>query len=794
MKLYPNSCFEDLEFDKILDSLSSLCMSPASKERVYNQPIETDLELINRNLQLVKEYKEALEDGEICSIGQFVDIRSFLATIKPANSVLPLEDINEIRVVLKSYSGFRQYFEIEERQSLYPLLFQFICATEDSQFLLNTIEEYLNDEGNIKDDATPELVNIRRDQQKTLKKINQSFDSILRQYKGKNVLIDSAESFKNGRRVLSVRSEHKRQIRGIIHDESSTGQTAYIEPEEIILLNNDLFDLESYEKKEIHRILLLICDQMREYIELITQVSKTIIELDFIRVKASYSIQLDCKLPHIDNGGKIHWIQAYHPILKTKNDALKKETVPSDFTLEGPNKIMVISGPNAGGKSIALKTVGLLQLMIQYGMLVPCEEKSKAGIFKNLMVDIGDQQSIENDLSTYSSRLKKMTAMMDQANSETLILLDEFGSGTDPSTGGALAEAILKHFLYLKCWGVLTTHYSNLKVFAYKNRGLVNARMNFDTKTISPTYKLTIGKPGSSFAFEIAEKMKVPSVVLKNAKRRLGENQVKVEDLLVSIQSEKQELEDKLGDLESKQERLDKLIKTYERLSGELEYKRKKLRLVTKEQRAEQEAEFNRQLEKTIRELQESKNIEKAKSLASQKREDRSDLTKELKDLQDDIIAYEDPGEQNIVVGNFVRMKNGNVSGMVEGIKNDKATVSFGSLAMDIPLRDLRLVGAPLEIQSNKSIQTDIYNRAANFKPKLDIRGLKMEEAMSIIEAYLDEAVVAGIHRLEIIHGKGTGVLRKIVKQKAKEYPQIQEVYHPKPEEGGEGISILQLQ
>jgi DNA mismatch repair protein MutS2 len=696
--------------------------------------------------------------------------------------------------VLKSYSGFRQYFEIEERQSLYPLLFQFICATEDSQFLLNTIEEYLNDEGNIKDDATPELVNIRRDQQKTLKKINQSFDSILRQYKGKNVLIDSAESFKNGRRVLSVRSEHKRQIRGIIHDESSTGQTAYIEPEEIILLNNDLFDLESYEKKEIHRILLLICDQMREYIELITQVSKTIIELDFIRVKASYSIQLDCKLPHIDNGGKIHWIQAYHPILKTKNDALKKETVPSDFTLEGPNKIMVISGPNAGGKSIALKTVGLLQLMIQYGMLVPCEEKSKAGIFKNLMVDIGDQQSIENDLSTYSSRLKKMTAMMDQANSETLILLDEFGSGTDPSTGGALAEAILKHFLYLKCWGVLTTHYSNLKVFAYKNRGLVNARMNFDTKTISPTYKLTIGKPGSSFAFEIAEKMKVPSVVLKNAKRRLGENQVKVEDLLVSIQSEKQELEDKLGDLESKQERLDKLIKTYERLSGELEYKRKKLRLVTKEQRAEQEAEFNRQLEKTIRELQESKNIEKAKSLASQKREDRSDLTKELKDLQDDIIAYEDPGEQNIVVGNFVRMKNGNVSGMVEGIKNDKATVSFGSLAMDIPLRDLRLVGAPLEIQSNKSIQTDIYNRAANFKPKLDIRGLKMEEAMSIIEAYLDEAVVAGIHRLEIIHGKGTGVLRKIVKQKAKEYPQIQEVYHPKPEEGGEGISILQLQ
>ena len=793
MELYPHNCFADLEFDKVLNGLAELALSEATKRRIFGQAIETEVATIRNNLELVNSFKRALNEGGISGEGHFMDARQFLNQIRPANSVLTVEEISEVRNVLKQYTAYQLYFTDEEQKATYPILAAFFLQTPDSTFLLDVIMKYFDDAGHLKDDATPELVKIRKDQQKTLNKINQSFEAILRKYKGGNVLIDSAESFKNGRRVLAVRSEYKRQIRGIIHDESSTGQTAYIEPEQIILLNNDLFDLESAEKKEIHRILLLICDQLRDHLDLISAVTQQLIETDFIRAKALYAERLECSMPEIEDKESIHWKEAFHPILRLKNDKEGKPTIASDFTLEGNNRIMLISGPNAGGKSIALKTVGLLQLMVQYGMLVPCHEDSKAGVFQRLMVDIGDQQSIENDLSTYSSRLKKMVAMMEKADARSLLLLDEFGSGTDPSTGGALAESILKHFLFLKCWGVITTHYSNLKVFAYKNRGVVNARMNFDTTTISPTYKLTIGKPGSSFAFEIAEKMNVPDVVLKNARRRLGENQVKVEDLLVSIQGEKQEMENRIADLEAKQERLDKLIESYERMTGELDYKRKKLRLVTKEQRASQEAEFNRQLEKTIREIQESKNIEEAKKLAAEKRASRSGLRQEMEQLQDDIVAYEDTGEQEIETGQYVRMKNGNVSGQVESIKNKKAKVNFGSLSMDIPVKDLRVVGAPLEIQAKKSIQTEIYNRATKFKPKLDIRGLKMEEAMAIIESYLDEAVVAGIHRLEIIHGKGSGILRKVVREKAREYPQITEVSHPKPEDGGEGISILIL-
>ena len=791
MMLFPDRCASDLEFDKLLDLLSNGANSEATRARIRSQKFETEVSKISSAMHLVANYALGLSAGDFKAMGEFASVVDALGKVRPKNYVLAQEEIFEIKRLLEIHLQFTRTLDEEEMDERYPHLSSLIRSEVALIDFVKELSSVLDDKGEVRDDASPVLVQLRNARGKLLKKIDVTFASIIRQHKSNDVLLESEESFKNGRRVLAVRSERKRQIRGIIHDQSATGQTSYIEPEEIVMLNNELFDLENEEKKEIYKILLALCDKVRFHRDEISRINELVIELDFIRTKAVLANRLEAVMPELEDGARLHWVQARHPLLKLKNDMLNKVTVPSDIQLLGNNRFMVISGPNAGGKSITLKTIGLLQMMLQYGMLIPADATSKAGVFSSIMVDIGDQQSIENDLSTYSSRLQKMVGMMEKANSDSLILMDEFGSGTDPKTGGALAESILRHLMFLKSWGVVTTHYSNLKVFAFKNRGVVNACMEFDVKTITPTYKLTIGKPGSSFAFEIAENMKVPDVVLKNARRRLGENQVAVEDLLVTIQAQKKELDQKIEALDKKQERLDKLISSYERLSGELDYKRKKLKLQTKESRAALEAEFNRQLENTIREIQETKNLEKAKSLASEKREERKELYDELSDLQNEIIAFEKPAQRDIEIGDFVKMNNGNVSGKVEALKGDVAKVAFGAMMVEVPLRDIRLVKEPLKVNPRKSIQTNIFEKAAQFKPRLDIRGLKMEEAMVIMQNYLDEAVVVGTDRLEIIHGKGGGILKKVVREKAKEYPQISKVLHPSPEEGGDGISIV---
>ncbi|MDX1685651.1 MAG: endonuclease MutS2 [Saprospiraceae bacterium] len=791
MILYPETCIEDLEFDKLLKWMSDRAMSVSTVDRINAQRLDNDVETIRENLKLVEELKEAAKEGIVTHLDPFEDLREILQDVRPANRVIPLEDIIRVKVVLEQHAYLAELFRSEEVTEEYPNITALIHSNSPLLEIVQETDRIFDESGQVRDDASEELRKVRSKIDRVMSKIDRSFDQVIEKHRSSNVLLDSPESFKNGRRVLAVKAEYKRQIQGILHDQSSTGQTAYIEPQEIVMMNNDLFDLQSEEKREIHKILLGLCDLFRAYSDEIENILKIIIEIDFIRVKSELARYTGGELPKITDQPKIQWMQARHPLLKLKNDAIGKPVVPSDIILFGKNRMMVISGPNAGGKSIALKTIGLLQLMIQYGMLPTCDPSSEAGLFKEVMVDIGDQQSIENDLSTYSSRLQKMAHMMREASEDSLILIDEFGSGTDPTTGGALAEAMLRHLLYRKSWGVVTTHYSNLKVFAFKNRGIVNASMSFDTDSISPTYELDIGKPGSSFAFEIAEKMELPEVVLKNARRRLGEKQVKVEDLLNSLQSEKQQLENELARSREHQSKLDHLIKNYERLAGELDYKRKKLKLQAREERVTREAEFNRQLENTIREIQESKNLEKAKSLASEKKEEKKALMKEMSDLQEDIIEHEKVDSRPIRVGDHVKMKNGDVSGEVLELNNDIAQVGFGALKVEVPTRDLKIVGAPLKVNPKKSIQTDIFDRAANFRSKLDIRGLKMDEARDIIQNYLDEAVVIGIDQLEIVHGKGSGVLRRVVRDKAREYKQVKSLDHPAPEDGGEGITII---
>ncbi|MCB0634990.1 MAG: Smr/MutS family protein, partial [Lewinella sp.] len=472
-----------------------------------------------------------------------------------------------------------------------------------------------------------------------------------------------------------------------------------------------------------------------------------------------------------------------------------KKTVPFDLTLFGPNRILVLSGPNAGGKSVTMKTVGLLQLMFQCGLLIPVDPMSEMGVFTKLFADIGDQQSLENDLSTYSSRLENARVFLEKADDLSLVLIDEFGSGTDPKIGGAIAEAILAELNRRQVYGVITTHYSNLKIFAFKNKGLVNGSMHFDKDNLSPSYEMKVGRPGSSYAFEIASKSGLPESVLKHARRRIGSNERAVDDLLVDLQREKQEVEELLRELTEKQKTLDRLTQTYEQLHRDLEFRRKRLKLEAKEQALQEVAQRNKEIERLVRELKEEQNLEKTKKVSLEIKRTRTELVEEVKDLREDIYYPDpemEPDERPIKEGDHVRMRTGGAIGQVVEIDRNNAIVLMGDMRMTIKLRDLQPAKTPLDIKSTKSVSSDI-DYVAKFDNKIDIRGMRYAEALRVVEEFVDAAILANAHKLRILHGKGNGTLRKAVHQKLREYNIDLNVFHPEREDGGDGVTIVEL-
>jgi len=625
MILEPSDLFEKVEYDKILELLESECYGDLGKKAVYGIPLMTDVQRIDRRLREVMEYKTGSENADRLTLSAYKDISEELRYLEVIDFVLAEEGLKKINVVLLFIRNIYRYFA-PARQEQYPHLYDIIRPIEFDGSLIEAIEKVIDEEGNIRPNASPGLAKIRRLMNSKQKELERSFRSIIQIYRGKGWLTDNVESFRNGRRVLSVPAEHKRKIRGIIHDESTTGKTAFIEPEGVIEINNDIFDLVTEEKKEIYRILKELSAVLRPYVPIMRKYMNLIVRFDLIQAKASLGSKMRGVMPKLLNKPHLGIQMGLHPLLYLKNKGTDKETVPFDLQLFGQNRLLVLSGPNAGGKSITMKAVGLMQIMLQSGFLVPCDEISEFGIFENFFADIGDQQSIEDDLSTYSSRLKNMKAFLENADNKTLLLIDEFGSGTDPKIGGAIAEAILHEMNHKKVFGVITTHYSNIKVYAFKTRGIVNGSMLFDKDELAPTYQLKVGRPGSSFAFEIAQKSGLPGRILKYAKHKTGKNEKAVDALLVDLQKEKQELEQQLEAMEAKQKNLDKLVKNYEQLHKEIEYKRKRLKLSAKEQELQQASYNNKHMERLIREIKEEKNLEKAKKLAVKVRSRRTTM------------------------------------------------------------------------------------------------------------------------------------------------------------------------
>ncbi len=792
MQLAPKDILEKLEFTKIRDLLERECYGELGRRQVAALVPLTDRALIERKLDEVLEYRLGLDEKDSPELGPYEDVADELRMLDIEGYVLPEEGLRQINRLLVYTRRIFQFFGGSRRQT-YPTLYSIIRELEFNPELSKEIERVIDEEGNIRPDASPELSAIRRMTGSKVRELERTFKSVIEKFRKNGWLADTVESIRNGRRVLAVPSEHKRKIRGIIHDESATGKTAFIEPDAVISINNDIFDLEQEEKREIYRILKELSAKLRPYSPLLRVYRDLIVIFDVIQAKARLAGRLKAGKPILKNGPHLGIKEARHPLLLLKNRGLGKKVVPFDLQLFGRNRILVLSGPNAGGKSVTMKAVGLLQLMLQSGLLVPVADDSEMGVFQKIFADIGDQQSLEDDLSTYSSRLANARAFLEGADDQTLALIDEFGSGTDPKIGGAIAEAILDELHQKKIYGVITTHYSNLKIYAFKTKGIVNGSMHFDKDQLTPTYELHVGRPGSSYAFEIADKSGLPGRVMKYARRRIGKNENAVDQLLVDLQREKQETEEILAGLQRKQETLNNLMRTYEELHRDMEFRRKRLKLEAKEAALQEVAQQNKELETAIREIREAKNLEKAQALATKVREERKELADNVTDLRENIY-YKDADKQSatITVGDAVKLRVGGATGIVDSVDRKRAIVLVGDMRMTVNLRDLQPIKNQIETRPSRSITSDVH-RVASFESKLDLRGMRYEEALQLTEAFIDQALIAGSDTVRILHGKGSGALKKAVHRKLREYTIDLKISHPPKDKGGDGVTIVEI-
>lgn len=792
--LYPKDLYEKLEFDKILSLVETRCESTLGVELLYKMKFQTNVDLINKLLQQVVEFKELLQrEADHLPQGNYLHLRKELDILKVEGTVLTEEQVFRIYQVLKIILEITWFFNKNEAENahLLPELFKLTEKVEIDKELLNRIKQVLNDEGKIKNTASKVLQGIRKLITSKYQELDNKFKHVLRVYKQQNYLTDDQESIRNGRRVLSVPTEHKRKINGIIVDESSTGRTVFMEPAETIQINNDIFALQQEEKREIYNILKQLSSELRPYHNHITAYQRLLAQFDYIRAKAKFAIELDAQKPMLVKERTIDLIDAYHPLLLFMNNKVKKKTVPLTLRLSNAGRILVISGPNAGGKSVCLKAIGLLQLMLQTGMLLPVDESSQIGVFNKIMVDIGDEQSLENDLSTYSSHLKNMKYFTDFADAKTLILIDEFGSGTDPKFGGAIAEAVLEKLCKKFVFGIITTHYSNIKIFATNTSGLLSGTLLFDIKNLAPKYQLEVGRPGSSFAFEIAQKIGINNEILQSAKEKVGDDYKDFDYLLSSLHTEKVELDAKKVENAAKERKLNALLEEYETKTTEINKNKKKIILETKKEALQATQEHKSKLEKMLQSFQKEKENKKAlENIKAEIEKDKKDKQEEIEALRDVVFAKKSIGK--LVPGASVQLREGSQTGTLLEIRKNYALVEFGLLKTKVKIKELVVVNTPKKRQT-QGVRFNAIKASANFNNTLDIRGKRRDEALSEVEDLLDKALIVNADFLKIIHGKGDGILRRSVREYLKKYDAVRSIKDEEPEYGGEGISIIEL-
>ncbi|MFN4082330.1 MAG: endonuclease MutS2 [Bacteroidia bacterium] len=790
---YPNNLEQKLEFTHIKELLVQHCLSPLGQQYVNKIRFAGKFDMVEKMLAQTNEFKQILTADTSFPADNYHDIGNALHKAKIDGIWLLEEELHKVRQVLQTFLQIARYFK--ERQEKYLNLQNLLEGLVYNDLVIRRIDRILDSEGHLKPNASPELAKISAKIHEKEAEIRKRINRIFEKTQNLGYLTDNIGiTIREGRLVLPVLAEHKRHVPGFMHDESQTGQTVFIEPAECFDLNNILRELQIAYRRERERILLEVTDTIRPEIPTIESNIQRLGLFDFIRAKALLAIKMQANMPAISKHPHIELFKAYHPLLKLNHDKQKAETVPLNININRDNHIVVISGPNAGGKSVCLKTIGLLQYMLQCGLLIPADSNSTVGVFKDIMVDIGDEQSIESDLSTYSSHLMHMKHFTEFATGSTLFLIDEFGTGTDPQFGGPLAEAILNKLVQKKAFGVVTTHFSNLKNYAANTKGLINACMLFDNDKMQPLYVLELGKPGSSYAFELAQKSGLSIDILNYAKARVGGKQKKVDELLIELEKEKKHFDEIKKRYEEKEARANVLMQQYEKLKNEIEENKKQLIKKAKTEALAIVSEANSKVEAVIREIKEKKaDVESSKQA-------RNFIKSQIEQLKPDVIEIADVPHKKAIAeplktGSFVKVSGQDGVGEIVEIAKNKAVVAFGNLRTTIEIKRLETVEKPAEKPTIKSAPKgiDLNDKLKNFSTELNLIGTRGDDAVKILDDYLDDAHLLGIKELRIVHGKGFGILRNLIREKLKKSSFVERFADEHVEFGGDGVTIVQL-
>lgn len=785
--LFPENCEERLGFNEIRQLVRQYCLSSMGQTMVDRMQVMNKYEQINRFLCQTDEFKRIIENQEPLQINTFFDLKSLAEKIKVEGAYLLEEEFFKVYTSLQTAFSVIRFFD--ERKENYPNLIALLEHLPIEKAILRYIENVIDAKGKIKVNASLELLRISNEVSKGEQEVRKKMDSIYKNATTNKWTADGSLTIRDGRMCIPILAENKRKIKGFVHDESASGQTVYLEPEEVFNLNNKLRDLEFDRRREIIRILVQLTNDLRPYNPLLFSYHGFLTKLDFVRAKALFALQIGAQMPILFKEPKTKIINARHPLLYLSHQAEKKTVVPLNIFLDEKTRVILVSGPNAGGKSVCMKTVGLLQMMLQTGLLVPVDSHSEMGIFQQIFADIGDDQSIESDLSTYSAHLTKMRHFVSFANAKTLVLIDEFGTGTDPQFGGPMAEAVLQVLNQKKVKGVITTHYSNLKLFAGETEGLENASMLFDNAKMKPLYILDIGKPGSSYAFEIAQNIGLQREVLALAKEKIGVSQNSIDSLLVNLEKEKRQVHEAKTKMANQQSLLNQLIAENEKQKIFLEENKKVLIKEAKLEAQNIVKDANKLVENTIAQIK-KKQADKETTRVLRQNLNKHIEKNEVKSEPKSKVEIEDNA---IIVGDWVVLDNGESSGQVLEITKNNVIVAFGDLRSVVKLNRLHKVSnREMKKIAQRSSYTNALSDALNsFKAELDLRGMRGEIALQEVENYLDKAIMLGISSLKIIHGRGDGILRKLIRNYLKQYKEISRIEDEHADRGGDGITYV---
>ena len=790
--IYPTNFEQKIGFAGIRQMLSDHCISQMGLERVEVMAFSADKNHIVKSLEQTEEFIGLMQTGVPFPMRDFHDLREAFHNIQIDGTCLSVEDLFALKPSLNVVEAILRYGHSESANAT-PRIKALIEDIFIERSIFTEVNRLVDDKGEIPDNASTELLEIRQSIRRKQGGIEKRIRQIMGDAKTAGWVDPKAElTVRDGRLVIPVKAGDKRAIRGFIHDESATGQTVYIEPAEIFDTSNEIKELEYAERREIHRILMAFTRLLRPYLSELRKAWHLLGELDFIRAKVLLANEIGGVKPEIKDVPCFNWQQARHPLLERKLKTQGKQVVPLDLELDASKRILVISGPNAGGKSVCLKTTGLLQYMLQCGLMPPMRVDSQCGIFDSLFIDIGDEQSILDDLSTYSSHLINMKALLESADAKTLFLIDEFGTGTEPQLGGAIAEAILLELNKKLAFGMVTTHYANLKLLADNHEGIINGAMLFDTKFMQPMYIMMTGKPGSSFAFEIAKKIGFPKHILDDAANITGDQHLKFEKQLQQLEVDKKVIRKKEQELRIADQLLTEVVEKYKGLLAELEGKKKQYLREAAAEAQELIQKANSQIERTIKEIKEAQ-AEKTRT-----KEIRQNLEKTKQEIAQKIQEIAEPqkkeeSEVKLKVGDTVCIEEMQVVGEILAISDTDATILFDSIRLRTSPDKLRKVSRAEARKTQRrwqaGIADDLSEKAEHFELTLDVRGHRAEEALDIVDKYLDEAKLLSIKEVSILHGKGNGILRKLIREKLSHMHEVERFCDASLETGGTGIT-----